>query len=320
MANNIDDAHPDLTEENLQNLLNSSAVPLTDKVPLESLSNLFKVPDSPQFTYSSSYGETFERFKVKVDLLKWLIGTVGLTLITFIINWGFRDREQGMNEISQYDKYATELIVLNDNPVKKRMLAQFFANVTPSEKLKCGWEKYFSEVDAEYKIFMKEAELRKQKLDSLNKLDTLQLSKQQKEIIRETQEKVQDDEYKINGPLIVPEITSNLQGNIKTVVTTNFTKSNIKDRVLADEYQNKGFSSMLNKEVDNAIQFFTQSENSYNGYNCVYEIAKYLKENRAILINNPENWNSIYKTILTDKKYNYKLPENIKKELEAKVK
>lgn len=124
MANYKDEAHPELTEESLKQLLNTSSVPLTDKVPLENLSALFKAPDNPQFTYTS-FGEPFERYKVRIDLFKWLIGTVGLTLITFIINWGFRDREQGMNEISQYNKYATELIVLNDNPVKKECWRSF---------------------------------------------------------------------------------------------------------------------------------------------------------------------------------------------------
>ncbi len=81
---------------------------------------------------------SFEKYKYKVDLIKWLIGSVALVIMTTIINWGFNDREEGLNEIQQYDKYATELIVLNNNPVNKRMLAQFFSTVTPSEKLRKG--------------------------------------------------------------------------------------------------------------------------------------------------------------------------------------
>lgn len=310
MANNLDEAHPDLTEENLKQLLNTSSVPLTDKIPLENLSTLFKAPDNPQFTYGS-FGETFERYKVRVDLLKWLIGTVGLTLITFIINWGFRDREQGMNEISQYDKYASELIVLNDNPVNKRMLAQFFANVTPSEKLKDGWKNYYKEVNLEYKIFLEVTKTDKQRLDSLRKIDSTSMTPKQKLILKEAENKVIENDNKINAPLFVPELTSNLEGNIKAIISNRFAKSNNKNIGLAKEFEDKGFSFLVNMDIDNAIKSFTQSENSFNRYNMVYDIATYLKNSRDNLLNNnPTNWKPIYATILSE--YSWKMPEKYK--------
>ena len=78
----------------------------------------------------------FEKYKFRMELLKWLIGSFAIVIVTLIINYGFRDRAAGLNEIQQYDKYVTELIILNNDPGQKRMLAQFFAYVTPSEKLK----------------------------------------------------------------------------------------------------------------------------------------------------------------------------------------
>ncbi len=90
---------------------------------------------------ASDPNHAFEKYKFKVELFKWLIGSVALVIMTTIINWGFKDRVAGLLEIEQYDKYATELIVLNNDPVKKRMLAQFFSKVTPSEKLREGWGK-----------------------------------------------------------------------------------------------------------------------------------------------------------------------------------
>jgi hypothetical protein len=79
--------------------------------------------------------------------LKWVLGTFAITILTLIINWEFKDRSVGMEEISQYDRYTTDLLVLNDNPVKKRMLPQFFATETPSSKLKKGGQEYYIEVN-----------------------------------------------------------------------------------------------------------------------------------------------------------------------------
>ena len=77
----------------------------------------------------------FEKYKYKIELFKWLIVSVGIVIATMIIDWGFRDRAAGLQEVQQYDKYATELLILNDNPKSKRMLAQYFSKVIPSALL-----------------------------------------------------------------------------------------------------------------------------------------------------------------------------------------
>lgn len=107
--------------------------------------------------------EEFEKYKLHVELFKWLIGTVGLAVVTAIINWGFKDREKGLLEIAQYDKYATDLIILNKDPYNRRMLAQYFSFVTPSKKLKTGWKDYFKEVDLEYHKFITDDSIAKAK-------------------------------------------------------------------------------------------------------------------------------------------------------------
>ena len=122
----------------------------------------------------------FEKYKYKVELFKWLIGSIALVIMTTIIDWGFKDRAAGLQEIEQYDKYATELIVLNNDPVKKRMLAQFFSKVTPSEKLRDGWEKYYKEVDAEYREFLRKDSIARDKQKALANQDTTMLSQSQK--------------------------------------------------------------------------------------------------------------------------------------------
>ncbi|MFH1161022.1 MAG: hypothetical protein V1733_08755, partial [bacterium] len=98
--------------------------------------------------------QSFQRLKYWIDLTKWFIASVVLVTVTTIINWGFRDREAGLAELKFYDRYVTELIVLNPNPVQKRMLAQYFASVTPSEKLRERWEIYYDSVYIEYREYI----------------------------------------------------------------------------------------------------------------------------------------------------------------------
>jgi len=166
--------------------------------------NEFNVPE-PEEPINTNLPYSLEKYKIKVELLKWFIGTIGLSIITFIINWGFKDRAQGMEEISQYDRYATELIVLNDNPVNKRMLAQFFSKVTPSDKLKEGWQEYFKEVDAEYKIFLYKDSVAKERLAKLSTKDSLKLTHAEKTEKEKLITKVIENERIMRAPIITPD-------------------------------------------------------------------------------------------------------------------
>jgi hypothetical protein len=152
----------------------------------------------------SSDPNSFEKYKYKVDLFKWLIGSVALVIMTTIIDWGFKDRAAGLQEIEQYDKYATELIVLNNDPVKKRMLAQFFSKVTPSEKLREGWEKYYQEVDVEYREFLRKDSIAQAKLKELMDKDTSLLSESQKKEKEQLETQVMEAKRIINQPLVLP--------------------------------------------------------------------------------------------------------------------
>ncbi|MFN5706389.1 MAG: hypothetical protein ACK45U_11115 [bacterium] len=92
---------------------------------------------------------TNERLKMWIDLGKWFIVSVGFVLMTKIIDTGFKDREIGMKEITTYDRY-TKLITDYNRIAERRMLAQFFANVSPSDEIRKGWQRYYEEVNKEY--------------------------------------------------------------------------------------------------------------------------------------------------------------------------
>ncbi|MEL1246215.1 hypothetical protein AAEO56_18215 [Flavobacterium sp. DGU11] len=240
-----------------------------------------------------------EKYKTKIELYKWLIGSVGLVLLTTIIDYGFRDRAAGLQEIQQYDKYITDLIVLNKEPGQKRMLAQFFSNVTPSEKLKKGWCKYYIEVDKEYQKFIapvlkNDSVIKKEYNNLLTHFDSTNTGQKEKLEVLKTQ--IEENKRLINPDIILPS------GTIA------------KDYNSAIQWEKRGFSYLLNKDVDNAIVAFQNSENAYTSFHQVYEIANYLKKNRAVLKDgNSESWKKTFDEIGKD--YNWKMPDEIRNKL-----
>ncbi|WP_209328726.1 hypothetical protein [Lunatimonas salinarum] len=153
----------------------------------------------------NNQGLEFEKFKYKVELVKWFIGSVTLVIVSMVIEWGFRDRAAGLSEIKEYDKYATELIILNHDPVKKRMLAQYFSSVTPSKKLKQGWLDYYNQVDKEYQAFMYQDSLDRVRIAQLRGDSVALLDPTTKNELQELEERVSESNRIIAQPLILPD-------------------------------------------------------------------------------------------------------------------
>lgn len=240
----------------------------------------------------------FEKYKYKVEILKWFIGSVALVVVTALINYGFKDREAGLNEIQQYDKYVTELIILNKDIAQKRMLAQFFAYVTPSEKLKEGWVSYYEEVDKEYQKVM--APILKNDSITRSKYFALQSNKQaltadQKTTLVELKRQIEDNDRIIHPEIILPSNTN-----------TSFEE--------ALRWEEEGFAFLLDKDVNNAILAFRNSENTYNRFHSVYDIAQYLSQNRRRL-SSPDApfWNTAFRKIADD--FSWKMPDEVKEQL-----
>ncbi len=109
---------------------------------------------------------TNERLKMWIDLGKWFIVSVGLVVMTKIIDSGFKDREIGMKEINTYDRY-TKLITDYNRIAERRMLAQFFANVSPSDEIRKGWQRYYEEVNKEYLDHLETLKAKEKQLQEL---------------------------------------------------------------------------------------------------------------------------------------------------------
>lgn len=142
----------------------------------------------------------FQKFKYIVGLIKWFIVSVVLVVVTLIIDTGFRDRAAGLQEIQHYDKYVTELLVLNKEIGPRRLLAQYFSHVTASKALRDQWKEYYKEVDAEYRSYLIQDSITKARLDEIVTKDSMS----RKSEIQNLRQKLNDLDKKINTPLRLP--------------------------------------------------------------------------------------------------------------------
>lgn len=226
---------------------------------------------------------SFEKYKYRLGFFKWLIGSVALVSVTMVIDYGFRDRAAGMHEMEQYDKYITELLVLNKEPGQKRMLAQFFAHVTPSDKLKQGWADYYKVVDEEYQKFIapvkKNDSIVREQYDSL--ITNYQRGNiEQNERLITLKSQIEENKRLISPDIVLPSSTS-AQRNKSSA-----------------EWEQIGFSHLLGKDVDNALIAFRNSENAYVQSHQIYETVKYLTENKSALQDsNSDLWRRVFKKI-----------------------
>ncbi len=118
----------------------------------------------PESQKTSASITELQKLKLIFDVVKWLIGSVALVIVTMTIDYGFRDRAAGLNEAKQYDHYVTELIVLNKEVGPRRLLAQYFSYVLPSAQLRKCWQDYYWVVNTEYQAMLKQDSITGSKL------------------------------------------------------------------------------------------------------------------------------------------------------------
>lgn len=85
---------------------------------------------------------------------------------------------------------------------------------------------------------------------------------------------------------------------------------------LAKSYEKQGFAALVNKDLDKAIECFTKSENSYNGFHMAYDIGFYLSKNPnkvKLQARDIQAWKNVYQKILKD--YSWRMPEDAKAQL-----
>ena len=93
-------------------------------------------------------------------------------------------------------------------------------------------------------------------------------------------------------------------------------------RTEATDLELKGFDFIVSKDVDAALQAFTNAEKLRPNYHNVAEIRKLLEDNRATLAAAPrkgknEAWSNLYRTLVS--KYSWGMPADIKSKLTAQI-
>lgn len=116
------------------------------------------------------------------------------------------------------------------------------------------------------------------------------------------------------GTKVIQNIASDTNSKFNTEA-----KTIIKKQENAQTSEANGFRFLLEKDIDNAIISFTKSENFYNGFHQVYEISRYLKQNKNKLTDKDfKSWNEVYLKVLKD--FSWGMPKDIKLELIEKSK
>lgn len=158
--------------------------------------------------------------------------------------------------------------------------------------------------------------LNKRKSTLLNEIKELENSKTRltNEVkFKDTIISIQEDIITQSSDSITVKKGIELDKNLKEPISNHFTVAKKEDSNIesAHRYEKDGFNYLLNKDINNAIKSFRKSENSYNGFHSVYEIANYLEKNKSKLSTNDELiWKKSYSTLLNN--YSWKMPEDIK--------
>jgi hypothetical protein len=221
----------------------------------------------------------FEKYKFNVELFKWFIGSVVLVVATIIIDRGYRERTAGIQEMEVYDKYVN-VILKADNIEERWKLTEYFSVVTPTERLRERWILYRDTIKVDYYRYR---ELKRKELELTN--DTAS----NKEEIEKIQLEIRSLDHRL-------------------------TKSGSNDITAAKLHESEGFSNLIKKDVEGAINSFNSSESSYNSYHQVYEIGRYLNSNKDKLKDKDSPfWKEAYTKILTD--MSWKMPADVKDKL-----
>ena len=117
---------------------------------------------------------------------------------------------------------------------------------------------------------------------------------------------------------VVEELSKHDSTIIDELSKRDFSFKVNKDRNLdlAKKYELAGFQALLDKDINEAIGNFTQSENSANGFHASYEIANYLRHNKKSALK-PDFWEHTYRFVITN--YRGYLPLECLREMEKSL-
>lgn len=196
-----------------------------------------------------------------IELIKWVISSVAIVVVTIIVDSGFKDRDAGIEEMKLYNQYV-DIILQSDNIEQRWRLVEYFSIVTPTYRLRERWILYQDVLRKDYEEYMKLKNLE-------NKMVTKGVSSDSIVMIHDKMEN-------IGGSMIIKE-----------------------DQNLALEYEKIGCQCLIDKDLNGAIKNFSLSEKSFNGFHSSYEIYNYLKKNKTVIIKDGD-WKKVYSDIVNN--------------------
>ncbi len=112
-----------------------------------------------------------ERQKKQISgFVRFLVGTVAVSIVVPLLNWQIQSREVEIKELEQLGKFVEH--ALNENIAVRQRFAEYFATVSRSEKMRDRWNKYKSVLDKEKKETQERVErLEKQKIEIVAQTD-----------------------------------------------------------------------------------------------------------------------------------------------------
>ncbi|MEK1938765.1 MAG: hypothetical protein AAAB16_00200 [Pseudomonas sp.] len=81
-----------------------------------------------------------------IELGKWFVASVAITLSASIINDGFRERDQDIKEMEVFDKYVSTVLEA-DSLEKRKLLSEYFVAVSPRGDIRDAWSNYQTILD-----------------------------------------------------------------------------------------------------------------------------------------------------------------------------
>jgi len=121
-----------------------------------------------------------------LKLGQFLIGTVGIGLVTIYINYQIQEREIEIKEMETLGKFVE--LAINDNVAVRQRFAEYFSTVSRSEDLRKRWAVYSDILNEEFRAEeIKTVEINQQKEEEEKKLAALR--EQLEEAVRTANDK-----------------------------------------------------------------------------------------------------------------------------------
>lgn len=124
----------------------------------------------------------FEKTKYWFNFFKIFLLSVSVIVFGKYVENGFKDRNLGLEEMKAFNNYVS-IVLSSDDTEGRWLLSQFFATVTPSERLQEGWKAYQDSIRPDY---LKAHALKQEKIGlQLHDKKSIQSEKRLKQIDKE---------------------------------------------------------------------------------------------------------------------------------------